>query len=103
MINNRLALRRYIIEQSKYAVEFQQINSRLRQLLPQQLQRLVRKYRERGIPTAKATRMALTDAEYLQHVEQTVEMGARAKTARLQQETHTMFHAALLHHQRWRQ
>ena len=83
-------LRRCIVEHGRFAVELRQINSRLRSLLPQHLQRIKNTYRRRGLSPARALRAALTDADYLEHLDKAVDIGAKTQSARLCQEIATM-------------
>lgn len=86
-------LRSRIIEQGRFAVELRQVNSRLRSLLPQHLHRIRDGYRQSGLSPAHALRAALTDADYLEHLNEAIDIGAKAHAARLQQELSTMLHA----------
>ena len=87
-------LHNHIIEQGRCAVELRQVNSRLRSLLPQHLQRIRDSYRQRGLSPARALRAALTDADYLEHLNEAIDIGAKAHAARMQQELATMLNAA---------
>ena len=86
-------LRGDIIEQGRCAVELRQVNIRLRALLPQHLQRINNAYRQRGLTPARALRAALTDTDYLEHLNAAIDIGAKAHAARLHQELSTMRYA----------
>ncbi|MDE3268844.1 MAG: hypothetical protein OYH77_01000 [Pseudomonadota bacterium] len=90
-------LRDYILEQGRDAVELRQVKARLRKLLPQHLQSIQNSYRRRGLAPARALRAALTDADYLEHVEETLDIGVRAHDARLRQELATMMYTVCKH------
>ena len=77
------------------AMETRQVAQRLRQLLPARLLELKRDHTRRSNAMgAKADRLALTDERYLSSVDELTEITARARTARIQYETHAMLYKA---------
>jgi len=79
---------------SRDAIESRQVGRRLRDLLPRRLREIHRKHRELARSSGAAERMALTDADYLSHIEEIANVTHSALEARVQYETHMMLFEA---------
>ena len=95
MMTARHKLGWFIMEQGQFAVKFQQVYKRMHKLAPLRLKQLTLEHQDPDGAVARATRKALTDPRYLDYIEQTVEMAAQARAARIQRETHLMYHYAI--------
>ncbi len=86
---NHEQLLRTIGRLADVARESRQVADRLRQLLPQQLLNRKRLHAKRG-RMGEAERLALVDADYIEHIEQLVAIRQDAWRARIEYETHLM-------------
>jgi hypothetical protein len=72
------------------AREHRQVYLRLSQLLPDRLKALTSSQKAFGQSVSVATRTVYTSEEFLAHINDVVEFGARSREARIQYETHMM-------------
>lgn len=75
----------------KKKVEAGQVSSRLRKLLPERLSELKKQHQNSQISASKASRKALCDEAYRDHVLEYVSLKEQALSSRIQWETHRMY------------
>ena len=85
---------RIISNKGHLAVDLRQLDKRLRTLLPARLDTIKKRYQESGRTSKKAELMALTDAEYLSHLDEMIRIAASARENRVQYETYLMLYKA---------
>lgn len=76
------------------ARDYRQVSQRLKQLLPDRLEELVRDRRRRGLSPSEATREALASQEYVTRIEEITTVAAESFESRVQYETHMMLFEA---------
>lgn len=93
MDNDTLA--RLIAKFGAEAMEARQVAKRLSSLLPARFAEVKRSYVKRNARgSAAAERLALTDARYLESIEEYARITGTAAAARVQYETHAMLYQA---------
>lgn len=92
MSNEGLA--KLIVSQGRHCAELRQVAKRLDSLLPARFASVKNKYRQSGMKSSKSEFLALTDAEYMESLEEFLQVTGSAIEARVQYETHMMLFKA---------